>query len=185
MKKKGNRKKVDDEEKDRELLNRSYQEKLELHKKAELYETRINDVKEGYEELHPAKSAEIASKKPSNQEESLQMEQDEEERFHNYTPLIPFVKIPSFWEKRFWDDDDRKMDKNEETKLCEKIEKWMETPSMSEFTFNNRSNNITCPHMEIPSGEWKRTYKHTVRFPKKYNCMDTDDTDTDNELLLE
>ena len=185
MKKKENKQKFDEEEEDREIHNRCFQEKLELHKKAELFETRINDGKEGYEEIHPAKSAEMASNETNNQKDGLQMEQEEEERFHNYTPLIPFVKIPSFWEKRIWDDDETKMDPEEEKKLIEKIEIWNEPSEANDFTFNNRNKNAICPHMEIPSNEGKRTYRHSVHIPKIKSCLDTDDTDTDNELLLE
>ena len=173
------------EKEEEQILEQLYQEKLNLHKKAELYESRINDGKEGYEELHPAKCAAMAVHSKSDEQNDHKMDESEDERFNNYQSIIPETRIPSFWQKRIWDDQTRKMTKEEETKLLGKLSLWKEVPSKDDFTFNNRKPSALCPHVETPYTEGRKSYRHSIRFSRKYMLYQTDDSDTDEELLLE
>ena len=169
---------------DERILKKCTDLKLELHKKAELFESRINDGKSGYEEIHPAISAELAATERDSSDEELKMEQEENDRYQNYETIVPVTKIPSFWEPRPWDQSENKMSKEDENTLHAKITDWKDPPPIDKFTFNNRPNTAICPHSEIPSTDGKKSYKHSIRLNKRYQFFETDDTDTDEELLL-
>ena len=153
--------------------------KLELHKKAELFESRINDAKEGYESFHPSLSSKMASNTLTPPRKKQGMSEDEKMRYDNYEQHVPVTKIPPFWEPRPWDKEENKMTEDEGKEIQFKIYKWNKTPSKSNFTFHPYKKGAICPHFDEPETIASGDQIHSVRLSVKDHFTDDYDTDTD------
>ena len=154
--------------------------KLDLHKKAEFFESRINDVIEGYQDLHPSKSAEMAITTPIPTNKKQSMTYEEKLRFNNYTQYVPKTKIPSFWEPRPWDKEEDKMTEDENRDVLYQIYTFNKVPSKSSFTFHNRTEKPICPHFDGDDPEDRIGDQiHSIRLSIKDHLTDDSDTDID------
>ena len=160
---------------------RTSQEKLNLHQKAELYESRINDAIDGYENFHPAESAGLAASLLALPKKKVKLNAEENERFNNYALNIPNTKIPLFWPSRPWDLEENKMSQKESTELQYNIFKWNQIPEESKFTFHNFSEGPLCKHIDTELGDEDTPIFHSIRISIKEHI--TDDYDTDTELI--
>ena len=154
--------------------------KIDLHKKAEFYESRINDVIDGYQNIHPSKSAEMAIKIPIPTNKKQSMTYEEKLRFNNYKQTVPQTKIPLFWEPRPWDKEEDKMTEEENRDIMFRVYTLNKVPSKSSFTFHNRTDTPICPHFDdISSPNSSHQEVHSIRLSIKDHLTDDYDTDTD------
>ena len=152
-------------------------DKMILHQRSELFESRINDGKD-LSHNHPAKSASMAEVEKYKPKKKLKMTQEERYRFDNYTTRIPKTKIPPFWEKRPWDKESDKMNEDEVRELKLKMYEISQIPRKDDFTFTQPPPPAArCPHIE----QELELKSHSIRLSIKDHV--TDDSDTDTEII--
>ena len=151
------------------------QEKIEKHKLAELFESRINDGKDT-EHHHPALAANLLENS-----KIIKKSKEEIDRYNNYNLIKPNYKIPLFWEKRIWDQSNNNFYNELETL---EIEKKNNNFFFQLIDLNSQQNliylkkKLFCPKPSNPKNNLNK-------IPIILSVMefDTDGTDTDLEII--